>query len=89
MARPEPVFLVIANLTALALFVVGLLSPLTPSEGAPSPPELLVFVAIPLAVILFTVKLVKTKLLRVLLLVEASAMAAFMGFLLNLQLRAS
>jgi hypothetical protein len=40
----------LAGVIAILLFVVGLLSPLTPSEGRPSTPHLLMFLGLPLLV---------------------------------------
>jgi hypothetical protein len=85
MTRPVQATLLTSNLLALPLFVVGLTSPLTPSEGVPSLVELSIFAGLPFAVVLVTSFVVRNRALRTLLLLEAVSIAGFTAWLLKLQ----
>ncbi len=74
----------VMGILASVLFAVGLLSPLTPSEGSPGVGELVAFVGIPLGLLACVVLMSHNKLVRALLLLEAGVIIAFTGLLLRL-----
>jgi hypothetical protein len=73
------------SILAPSLYVVGLLSPLTPSAGRPGVGELAVFVAIPLVLNLAVVTMTRSRAVRVLLLAESAGIVAFTVYLLRIQ----
>ena len=60
---------------------VGLLSPLTPSEGLPGLPEIGVFVGLPISLLALAAVLTKGRLLRVFALLQAGAVIAIATWL--------
>ncbi len=75
----------VANVLAPLLYGIGLISPLTPSEGRPGLGEVVVFVAIPLLVILYTVAVVRIALIRAVLLLEAGIIVGLTVLVLRVQ----
>jgi len=67
---------------ALALFGVGLIAPLTPSEGCPSLSIIAVFVILPVALPLLIVFLVRARLARVALAAQSIALGATAAYIL-------
>lgn len=74
-----------ANLIALALFGLGLLAPLTPSEGTPTWRELLVHGGVPVALVAGSTVLVRSAWAKAMLVVEAVYIIAFEAWLLRIQ----
>ena len=89
MTKAKAAVLGFANAFGATLFCLGLLSPLTPSEGVPGPVDFLIFVGVPLAIILYTVASVQTPWLRAVLVLEGAAILAIIASLLRLQIRTS
>ena len=54
-----------AIIVASSIYGVGLISPLTPSEGVPSLSDILLWFVIPLVLLFFGYRIVKLRLLRV------------------------
>ena len=67
---------------SLALFLVGLLSPLTPSEGNPSLIALLSFLLLPMALLLVFAWRVRNSVVRLFAVLGAVAMPLFIVWLL-------
>jgi hypothetical protein len=58
------------------IFTLGLIGPLTPSEGSPPPRALVVFIGIPELLFIVGVLVARTTLARVAFVVQAAAIAA-------------
>ena len=74
------------SLAALALFGVGLIAPLTPSEGTPSLLAIAVFVGGPLGLIWLSYRWATTSMARLVLILEALVIVGATAALLGLQL---
>lgn len=74
------------SLAALGLFAIGLIAPLTPSQGTPSPLALAIFVGGPLALIWLSYRWVTSGFVRLALILEALLIVGVTGMLLALQL---
>ncbi len=76
-----------ASTTALALcvYALGLLAPLTPSEGLPSVPELLLFVGLPVALLGACIRLAGPKWWAGFFGLQILVILAFTTYLLLLQ----
>lgn len=70
---------------ATIIYGVGLVAPLTPSEGIPSLLELLVFVVVPCAVLVACVIAVNSRPVKALLALQVSSFVGFSIWLLHLQ----
>jgi hypothetical protein len=68
--------LVFAATLAWFIFTLGLIGPLTPSEGAPPPRALAVFIGIPELLFIVGGLVARTTLARVAFVLQAAAMAA-------------
>jgi hypothetical protein len=68
--------LVFAAALAWFIFTLGLLGPLTPSEGPPPPRALAVFIGIPVLLFIVGGLLARTALARVAFVLQAAAIAA-------------
>jgi hypothetical protein len=68
--------LVFAAALAWFIFILGLIGPLTPSEGSPPPRALAVFIGIPELLFIVGSLVVRTTLARVAFLLQAAAIAA-------------
>jgi hypothetical protein len=77
--------IVTGNFLALLLYAVGLISPLTPSEGMPRPWELLVFAGGPIALLLACARTSRTVVARIVIGVQILGVVSFTGYLLWLQ----
>ena len=77
--------LAIANVLALALFAVGVLSPLTPSEGRPEVGAIAVFAGLPVATLLISAAFTKSTTAQVLVLLEAAVFVALAAAVLGIQ----
>jgi hypothetical protein len=80
--------LVLANLVALLVYAVGLIAPLTPSEGVPSLPVILSFVGIPVVLLAWCIRACGSRLSAVFFGVQLAAILAFLTHLLLLQMGA-
>jgi hypothetical protein len=70
---------------AIVIYGIGLLSPLTPSEGVPSVAMILVFVGIPLGLIAVGALLAQSKIIKGIMLLEALFILTYTLYLLRLQ----
>ena len=68
--------LVFAAALAWFIFTLGLIGPLTPSEGPPPPRALAVFIGIPVLVFIVGGLVARTTLTRVAFVLQAAAIAA-------------
>jgi hypothetical protein len=68
--------LVFAAALAWFIFTLGLIGPLTPSEGPPPPRALAVFIGIPVLLFIVGGLVARTTLARVAFVLQAAAMAA-------------
>ena len=75
-ARLRSAGLVFAAALAWFTFAVGLIGPLTPSEGFPPPRALAVFIGIPDLLFIVGVLVGRTTLARVVFVLQAAAIAA-------------
>ena len=80
--------LVLANLGALLVYAVGLIAPLTPSEGVPSLPVILFFVGLPVVLLGWCIRACGSRLGVAFFGVQLAAILAFSTHLLLLQLGA-
>jgi hypothetical protein len=80
---------VILNMIAVILYGVGLLSPLTPSEGIPNMGEIFVFAIIPVVFLGVSGFLARSWGARAIVIIELSGVVAFSGWLLEVQWRTS
>jgi hypothetical protein len=78
----------IGNLLALVLYGMGILAPLTPSEGMPSFWELLLFVGIPMVLLLYSWHICSSKVAKISVAFQATVIAGFTMWLLLLELGA-
>jgi hypothetical protein len=72
-------------LFSLALFLFGLLAPLTPSEGYPTALALVLFAGLPLALCFACVVLSRNVVIRVFTIAQALFIVGMMAWLLSLQ----
>lgn len=70
---------------AAALYVLGLIAPLTPSEGVPELLDVLLFAALPVVLLAIGTVVARSAVLRLLLVIEAGGIVAFTLHLLRLQ----
>jgi hypothetical protein len=75
-ARLRSAGLVFAAALAWFTFTLGLIGPLTPSEGSPPPRALAVFIGIPELLFIVGVLVGRTTLARVVFVLQAAAIAA-------------
>lgn len=77
----------IASLNAVAWFLygVGLISPLTPSEGMPGVVDVVIFVVGPVAVLIFLARRFRSMPAKITMIVQAVAIVTFTGWLLAIQ----
>lgn len=75
----------IANLLALLIYAVGLIAPLTPSEGTPSLLEIVIFVGIPTAILGWCIHACSSRPAALLLGLQLFAVLGFFTHLLLMQ----
>jgi hypothetical protein len=75
-ARVRRAGLVFAAALAWFTFTLGLIGPLTPSEGSPPPRALAVFIGIPVLLFIVGGLVARTTLARVAFILQAAAIAA-------------
>ena len=80
--------LTLANLAALLVYAVGLIAPLTPSEGVPSLPVILFFIGIPVVLLAWCIRACGSRLSAVFFGLQLAAILAFSTLLFLLQLGA-
>jgi hypothetical protein len=80
--------LTIANLMALLIYAVGLIAPLTPSEGFPSLAVILMFVGIPVAILAWCIRACGSRLAALFFGLQLGAVLGFSAWLLHLQVGA-
>lgn len=80
--------LIAANLMALLIYAVGLVAPLTPSQGSPSPVVILVFVGIPVAILAWGIRACGSRLTALFFGLQLVAVLGFSASLLHLQVGA-
>jgi len=76
-------YLAIANVIAIAILALGLLSPLTPSEGTPGLLEIVVFAGSPLAILSFLIYKTKNKIAKLLFITEIAAISSILFHILR------
>ena len=72
---------VFSNVLALALYMVGLIGPLTPSEGMPTAFNILLFAVIPVTILLICWRAYQGRTAKAAALVQALLIVAFSGWL--------
>jgi len=80
---------VVTNFLALVLYGLGIIGPLTPSSGVPSPSLVLIFAGGPSVMLLLCAYLYGRRATRVFALVQAAVVLGFAGWMLWLQLSSS
>ena len=78
-------FVVFAHLMAWSVYAVGLVAPLTPSEGSPSLWEILAFLGIPVAILFWCTRVVVSRLAAMFAGLQLVAVLGFSAWLLLLQ----
>lgn len=78
---------IVAAIGAWFIFGVGLIEPLTPSEGLPGAAEILVFVGGPLALLALLARMARTGRTRIAAVVQGSVIVAITMWLLGIQAR--
>ena len=76
----------IANIVAWPIYIIGLIAPLTPSEGTPTVAAWTVFVLFPLALLCFTGYSYTNKFAKLLVGIQVLAIFGFTAKLLSYQL---
>jgi len=79
-------FGVMVNGVALLLYLVGLIEPLTPSEGLPSFTAVLIFVGIPVSLLAWCFSACVAAWARIVVSLELLALLGFFVYLLRLQI---
>jgi hypothetical protein len=77
---------VLVNLGGAGLYGLGLISPLTPSDGRPSILESLIFAGVPSAIVVLSVYRANSPVLKVALSLYATAILAFTTWVLAIQI---
>jgi hypothetical protein len=78
-------FPTILDILAVLVYGVGLISPLTPSEGVPSFGDVLIFVILPIVLLGSSLALTRGWLARILVTIQMVAVIGFTSWLLWLQ----
>lgn len=78
------VVVVFAHVAAWAVYAVGLVAPLTPSEGSPSIWEILVFLGIPVAILFWCTQVVVSRIAALFAGLQLVAVLGFSAWLLLL-----
>jgi hypothetical protein len=78
-------FPTILDILAVLVYGVGLISPLTPSEGVPSFGDVLIFVILPIVLLGSSLTLTRGWLARILVTIQMVAVIGFTSWLLWLQ----
>ncbi len=76
---------IVGNILALLIFGVGLLSPLTPSEGAPSIGAVITFAGLPLAFMLNAWRCYSNKAAKYAVVFQSLCVVGFTGWLILIQ----
>jgi hypothetical protein len=77
-------FLAAANIVALLIFAVGLLSPLTPSEGFPTVVTILLFVGVPTVILAWCIRACASRLAALFFGLQLVVVLGFSAWLLYL-----
>lgn len=77
--------LVALNVVAVVLFGVGVVAPLTPSQGVPRAVDLLVFAGVPAALLLAGLVLERHRAVRALWGVQLAVLGMTLGWLVGMQ----
>jgi len=85
-ARQRVVLDVAVNLAALLIYAVGLIAPLTPSEGLPSLMDIVVFVGIPVALLFWCIRASRSRLIALIVGLQIATVLFFSASLLQMQL---
>jgi hypothetical protein len=81
----KTILVILCSISAWFIYGLGLVAPLTPSEGTPGPVELIVFLGLPLALFAWCWFLRSALWARILVLVQLVVIAVSGGWLLSLQ----
>lgn len=84
MKNTKTIFILLVNLMAILLLIIGLISPLTPSAGTPSPIELLIFAIFPILTLCLLAWFVKSKRVKIIVIVEIVIITALLIKVLGL-----
>jgi hypothetical protein len=79
--------LLLAACSAWLIFSVGLIAPLTPSEGMPHPIEILAFVGLPIALLSLVVAYARTRAAKIAALLQVAAILMITAWVLATQAR--
>jgi hypothetical protein len=82
-ASPHGFALVMAGMSAWFIFAVGLMAPLTPSEGMPSVAAVVVFVGLPLGLLAVVAGKARTGFVRAAAVVQGSVIVTITMWLLG------
>jgi len=77
--------IILGNVLAVVLYSVGLISPLTPSEGSAGPTEILIFGLAPVLLLAACIAASKSMLLKVIFFVQLMCIVGVTSWLLWLQ----
>jgi hypothetical protein len=77
------------NLVGVLLYAVGLIGPLTPSEGMPNLVDVIVFAVCPVGLLVISLFISRWLAARLIASLEIAGIAGFTGWLLWLQSRTS
>jgi hypothetical protein len=89
MRNTKKIFIILVNLTAILILVIGLISPLTPSEGTPSSIELFIFAICPILTLCLLAWFVQNKRVKIIVVVEIVIITALLIKVLGLVYRTS
>lgn len=78
----------LANLFALLIYIVGLLSPLTPSEGTPDLLSIFIFVGLPVTILCWCLRVCNSRPAMLFFGVQLATVIGFFAYLFLLQLGA-
>jgi hypothetical protein len=85
MTLSKRLLVILSCLSAWVIFGMGLMAPLTPSEGTPGPVDLTVFLGVPLVLFIWSWFVCSAARARVLILLQIIIFAASSVWLLSLQ----
>lgn len=80
------VLAIIGNMLAFAIYGIGLVSPLTPSEGLPGIGSLLTFVGLPLLLLMYAACVYSSRAAKTAVRLQALMVTSFTAWLIYLQL---
>ena len=76
---------VIGNVLAIIIFLIGLISPLTPSSGIPSISSIFIFVVLPLICLVYAWRIYASKISKYIVMTQGLFIIVFVSYLLMIQ----